>query len=250
MPALTRALKLQEKAGKVGFDWNDARAVLAKLREEMDEIEVEIDARDARESRGRGRRSPVRRRQSRAPSQRRSRSRAARRQRQIRASFRLYRNAPRSRRARAGAREPRGNGGAVERGQTARTRRAMTTAFVALIAGDPFLAGGAEFGRLGAARSEPVAARRIRRRRRRNHPSPAPRRRALEADQRVVRFAARRDLDDAQLAHRDAARRADRRAAGLRGARHRDAATPSRHWSTSAATKSAAMARRRNSARK
>jgi ATP diphosphatase len=47
MPALTRALKLQEKAGKVGFDWNDARAVLAKLREEMDEIEAEIDARDA-----------------------------------------------------------------------------------------------------------------------------------------------------------------------------------------------------------
>ncbi len=44
LPALTRALKLQEKAGKVGFDWNDARAVLAKLREEMDEIEAEIDA--------------------------------------------------------------------------------------------------------------------------------------------------------------------------------------------------------------
>ncbi len=44
LPALTRALKLQEKAGKVGFDWSDARAVLAKLREEMDEIEAEIDA--------------------------------------------------------------------------------------------------------------------------------------------------------------------------------------------------------------
>jgi nucleoside triphosphate diphosphatase len=46
LPALTRALKLQEKAGKVGFDWNDARPVLAKLREEMDEIEAEIDAGD------------------------------------------------------------------------------------------------------------------------------------------------------------------------------------------------------------
>jgi nucleoside triphosphate diphosphatase len=46
LPALTRALKLQEKAGKVGFDWNDARAVLAKLREEMDEIEAEIEAGD------------------------------------------------------------------------------------------------------------------------------------------------------------------------------------------------------------
>ena len=46
LPALTRALKLQDKAGKVGFDWNDARAVLAKLREEIDEIEVEFDAGD------------------------------------------------------------------------------------------------------------------------------------------------------------------------------------------------------------
>jgi ATP diphosphatase len=44
LPALTRALKLQEKAGKVGFDWNDARAVLAKIREEIDEVEAELDA--------------------------------------------------------------------------------------------------------------------------------------------------------------------------------------------------------------
>jgi nucleoside triphosphate diphosphatase len=46
LPALTRALKLQGKAGKVGFDWNDARAVLAKIREEADEIEAEIEAGD------------------------------------------------------------------------------------------------------------------------------------------------------------------------------------------------------------
>jgi ATP diphosphatase len=39
LPALARALKLQERAGTVGFDWNDARAVLAKIREEADEIE-------------------------------------------------------------------------------------------------------------------------------------------------------------------------------------------------------------------
>ena len=44
MTALTRGLKLQEKAGKVGFDWNDARAVLAKIREEIDEVEAEIDS--------------------------------------------------------------------------------------------------------------------------------------------------------------------------------------------------------------
>jgi ATP diphosphatase len=42
LPALTRALKLQQKAGKVGFDWNDPRAVLAKIREEADEIEAEL----------------------------------------------------------------------------------------------------------------------------------------------------------------------------------------------------------------
>jgi nucleoside triphosphate diphosphatase len=43
LPALTRALKLQEKAGRVGFDWNDPRAVLAKIREEIAEIEEELD---------------------------------------------------------------------------------------------------------------------------------------------------------------------------------------------------------------
>jgi nucleoside triphosphate diphosphatase len=44
LPALTRALKLQAKAGRVGFDWNDPRAVLAKIREEADEIEAELAA--------------------------------------------------------------------------------------------------------------------------------------------------------------------------------------------------------------
>ena len=46
LPALTRALKLQNKAGQVGFDWNDPRAVLAKIREEADEIEAALDAED------------------------------------------------------------------------------------------------------------------------------------------------------------------------------------------------------------
>ena len=44
LPALTRALKLQQKASTVGFDWNDPRAVLAKIREEADEIEAALDA--------------------------------------------------------------------------------------------------------------------------------------------------------------------------------------------------------------
>jgi nucleoside triphosphate diphosphatase len=43
LPALTRAFKLQAKAGKVGFDWNDPRAVLRKIREEADEIEAALD---------------------------------------------------------------------------------------------------------------------------------------------------------------------------------------------------------------
>jgi ATP diphosphatase len=44
--AALRTLKLQEKAGKVGFDWNDPRAVLSKIREEADEIEAALDAGD------------------------------------------------------------------------------------------------------------------------------------------------------------------------------------------------------------
>ena len=43
LPALMRAQKLQAKAGTVGFDWNDARLVLAKIREEIGEIEAELD---------------------------------------------------------------------------------------------------------------------------------------------------------------------------------------------------------------
>jgi ATP diphosphatase len=50
MPALTRALKLQNKAGDVGFDWNDPFAVLAKIREEADEIEAELKANDTRKA--------------------------------------------------------------------------------------------------------------------------------------------------------------------------------------------------------
>ena len=38
LPGLTRALKLQKKASQVGFDWGDAQLVLAKIREEVEEI--------------------------------------------------------------------------------------------------------------------------------------------------------------------------------------------------------------------
>ncbi len=39
MPALMRALKVQAKASRVGFDWPDVTGALQKVREEMDELE-------------------------------------------------------------------------------------------------------------------------------------------------------------------------------------------------------------------
>ncbi len=42
MPGLMRAVKLQEKAAKVGFDWDTAAQVIAKAHEELSEIEAEI----------------------------------------------------------------------------------------------------------------------------------------------------------------------------------------------------------------
>ncbi len=46
VPAATEpmleALKLQQKASKVGFDWNNPHSVLAKIREELEEVESEI----------------------------------------------------------------------------------------------------------------------------------------------------------------------------------------------------------------
>jgi len=47
LPALTRALKLQDKAGRVGFDGNDPHAVLKKIREEADEIEAALAGAEA-----------------------------------------------------------------------------------------------------------------------------------------------------------------------------------------------------------
>jgi nucleoside triphosphate diphosphatase len=40
LPALTRALRPRQRAGKVGFDWKDPHAVLANIREEADETEA------------------------------------------------------------------------------------------------------------------------------------------------------------------------------------------------------------------
>ncbi|MBV6657709.1 MAG: nucleoside triphosphate pyrophosphohydrolase [Devosiaceae bacterium] len=44
LPPVQRAFKLQAKAARVGFDWPDAHAVIAKLREETAEVEAELKA--------------------------------------------------------------------------------------------------------------------------------------------------------------------------------------------------------------
>lgn len=44
LPALTRALKLQKRAARVGFDWPDLEGVRAKITEELDELEAAAPA--------------------------------------------------------------------------------------------------------------------------------------------------------------------------------------------------------------
>lgn len=46
LPALARAGKLQQRAARVGFDWPDLPPVLAKLREELGELERAIESGD------------------------------------------------------------------------------------------------------------------------------------------------------------------------------------------------------------
>lgn len=48
LPALTRAVKLQNKAARVGFDWPDVLPVIAKIREEFVELEAEVAVASAR----------------------------------------------------------------------------------------------------------------------------------------------------------------------------------------------------------
>jgi MazG family protein len=44
LPALTRAVKLQQKAASVGFDWPSRREVLDKIKEELDELDAALAA--------------------------------------------------------------------------------------------------------------------------------------------------------------------------------------------------------------
>jgi MazG family protein len=47
LPGLLRAVKLQKKAAKVGFDWPEAAGVVGKLREELGELEAAMEAGEA-----------------------------------------------------------------------------------------------------------------------------------------------------------------------------------------------------------
>jgi tetrapyrrole methylase family protein/MazG family protein/ATP diphosphatase len=51
LPALTRAVKLTKRAARVGFDWPSTAEVMAKLMEEIGELQVEIDAGDKAKAR-------------------------------------------------------------------------------------------------------------------------------------------------------------------------------------------------------
>lgn len=46
LPALTQADKIQKKVSQRGFDWTEIQGVIAKVREELVEVEEEIEARD------------------------------------------------------------------------------------------------------------------------------------------------------------------------------------------------------------
>ena len=48
LPSLIKAYRIQDKARNVGFDWEDRQDVWKKVREELDELEVEL-AKDDRE---------------------------------------------------------------------------------------------------------------------------------------------------------------------------------------------------------
>lgn len=51
LPGLTRAVKLSKRAARVGFVWPDIGQVMDKLREEVAELEVEINAGDIAKAR-------------------------------------------------------------------------------------------------------------------------------------------------------------------------------------------------------
>lgn len=49
LPALIKAIRIQEKARGIGFDWDDTAQVLAKVEEEMDELKEAIEEKEGEE---------------------------------------------------------------------------------------------------------------------------------------------------------------------------------------------------------
>ena len=64
LPGLTRAVKLQKRAARVGFDWTDAKDVLAKIAEETGELHEAMESKalviSRKPSRRAGKASPMR----------------------------------------------------------------------------------------------------------------------------------------------------------------------------------------------
>ena len=50
LPSLIKAYRIQDKARNVGFDWEDRQDVWKKVREELDELEVELNKEDKENS--------------------------------------------------------------------------------------------------------------------------------------------------------------------------------------------------------
>ena len=50
LPSIIKAYRIQDKARNVGFDWEDRRDVWKKVREELDELETELDKDDKEHS--------------------------------------------------------------------------------------------------------------------------------------------------------------------------------------------------------
>lgn len=47
LPAMVKAVRIQEKARGVGFDWDNSEQVWEKVKEELEELKVEVEAGDA-----------------------------------------------------------------------------------------------------------------------------------------------------------------------------------------------------------
>ena len=50
LPSLIKAYRIQDKARNVGFDWEERRDVWRKVREELDELESELEKDDKERS--------------------------------------------------------------------------------------------------------------------------------------------------------------------------------------------------------